>query len=74
MKFFSPKLLVLFCCFFFTTSSTYSGIDLKKEMYQLTFYRYSNEAQETVLNNYLKNALLPALHKYAIKILAYSGL
>jgi len=67
MKLFSCKLFVLLGCFFLTASSAYCGTCSKKEMYQLTFYRYSNEAQETVLNNYLKNALLPALHKYGYK-------
>ena len=67
MKLFSCKLFVLLGCFFLTASSAYCGIGSKKEMYQLTFYRYSNADQETVLNNYLKNALLPALHKYGYK-------
>jgi len=67
MKLFSYKLVLLLCCFFLTASSTYSGISAKKEMYNLTFYHYSNAAQEAVLNNYLKNALLPALHKYGYK-------
>ena len=67
MKLFSFKLLLLLCCFFFMASSTYSGTGSKKEMYQLTVYHYTSTAQETDLNNYLKNALLPALHRYGYK-------
>ncbi len=67
MKLFSYKLVVLFCCFLLTASSTFGSIGSRKEMYQLTFYRYTNTAQETVLNNYLKNALLPGLHRYGYK-------
>ncbi len=67
MKFFSPKLFALLCGFLLTAPSTYSGIGSKKEIYQLTVYHYTNTAQETVLNNYLKNALLPALHRYGYK-------
>ena len=67
MKLFSYKLLLMLCCFFLTASLTYGGISPKKEMYQLTVYHFTNTAQETVLNNYLKNALLPALHRYGYK-------
>ena len=67
MKLFSYKLLLLLCCFFFMASATYGGFGSKKEMYQLTVYHYTSTAQETVLNNYLKNALLPALHRYGYK-------
>jgi NIPSNAP len=38
-----------------------------KEFYQLTVYHFSNEKQELVLDNYLKNSLLPALHRMDIK-------
>ncbi len=39
----------------------------KREFYQLTVYHFSNAAQEKVLDNYLQNALLPALHRMNIK-------
>lgn len=38
-----------------------------REYYQLTVYRYVNETQEKILDNYIKNALLPALHRRKIK-------
>lgn len=34
-----------------------------RELYQITVYHYSNETQEKILDNYLQNALLPALHR-----------
>jgi len=38
----------------------------EREFYQLTVYHYSNEGQEKILDNYLQNALLPALHRMHI--------
>lgn len=37
-----------------------------RSFYQLTIYHYSNPEQEKVLDNYLQQALLPALHKINI--------
>jgi len=37
-----------------------------REVYQLTVYHFSNDGQEKILDNYLKNALLPALHRMSI--------
>ncbi len=37
-----------------------------RSFYQLTVYHYNNVAQEKVLDNYLQNALLPALHRMNI--------
>ena len=37
-----------------------------REFYQLTVYHYSNSDQEKILDNYLQNALLPALHRMSI--------
>ncbi len=34
-----------------------------RELYQITIYHFSNELQEKTLDNYLQNALLPALHR-----------
>lgn len=45
------------------------SLPLKKttpEFYQLTVYRYSTVQQETMLDNYLKNALVPALHRNGV--------
>ena len=36
------------------------------EFYQLTVYNFSNNVQEKILDNYLQNALLPALHRIGI--------
>jgi len=38
----------------------------EREYYQLSVYHYSTSEQETVLDNYLQHALLPALHRYKI--------
>jgi hypothetical protein len=67
MKAFSIKFLLLTICFISIYSFAYSGNKPKREIYQLTIYQYSSVTQETVLNNYLKNALLPALHKIGYK-------
>jgi len=39
----------------------------KREFYQITAYHFNTAAQEKVIDNYLQNALLPALHKLGIK-------
>jgi len=38
-----------------------------KEFYQFTIYHYSTAAQEKILDSYLENALLPALHRMNIQ-------
>ena len=38
-----------------------------REYYQLTVYHYSKASQDSTLDNYLKNAFLPALHAKGIK-------
>lgn len=38
-----------------------------KEFYELKVYRLKNKSQETVVDNFLKNAYLPALHRNGIK-------
>ena len=50
-------------------SSMFSWSQKNKEArsyYQLTVYHYTTDAQEKVLDNYLGNALLPALHRIGI--------
>lgn len=37
-----------------------------REFYQLTVYHFGNEAQQKILDGYLQNALLPALHRMKI--------
>ena len=38
-----------------------------RSFYQLTVYHYSSNDQQKMLNNYLQNAYLPALHRLGIK-------
>jgi hypothetical protein len=40
---------------------------LQREYYQLTIYHFNNSSQEKILDNYLQQALLPALHKLKVK-------
>jgi len=39
----------------------------RREFYQLTVYHFTTDAQEKTLDNYIQNALLPALHHIGIK-------
>lgn len=39
----------------------------KREFYQLTVYHYNTPSQETILDNYFQNALIPALHDMDIQ-------
>ena len=58
-------LIVLFCGLLFQ-----SGIPptkTEREFYQLTVYHFKDASQEKIIDNYLQNALLPALHKIGIK-------
>ncbi|HEU4862106.1 MAG TPA: NIPSNAP family protein [Chitinophagaceae bacterium] len=41
--------------------------DTQGEFYQLSIYHFSNTTQEKMLDSYLENALLPALHKLRMK-------
>jgi len=61
MKLFSFRFLLVTVCFFLISSFVYAKP--KRSFYQLTVYQYTTVAQENILNNYLKNALLPALHR-----------
>lgn len=38
-----------------------------REYYQLTVYHFKNEVQEKILDNYLQQAYVPALHRIGIK-------
>jgi NIPSNAP len=67
MKSFSIKFILSAVVFFLFTANIFAGKKPKREMYQLTVYQYATAAQETVLNSYLKDALLPALHKMGYK-------
>jgi hypothetical protein len=67
MKVILNKLILAACAIFLLASFAFGSDKPKKEIYQITVYQYTTAAQETVLNNYLKNALLPALHKKGYK-------
>lgn len=67
MKSFSTKFLLLYAVFFLLAAAAFAGKKPKREMYQLTVYQYATAVQETVLTNYFKDALLPALHKLGYK-------
>jgi hypothetical protein len=43
------------------------SVKTEREFYQLTVYHFAKDSQEKVIDNYLQNALLPALHKINIK-------
>lgn len=43
--------------------SFYEDKNTAREFYQLTVYHYKSDTQEKVLDNYLQNALIPALHR-----------
>ena len=66
MKLYSKKIICLVVLFCISMAAVCGGKP-KRELYQLTVYQYTTATQETVLNNYLKNALLPALHKIGYK-------
>ena len=67
MKLLNYKKNFVLGCFILAALPGSSGDGIKKEMYQLTVYHYSSVAQEVVLDKYLKDALIPALHKYGYK-------
>ena len=58
--------IVMFTAIALSLSWTSTGKS-KKEFYQLTIYHFATAAQEKALDNYLQNALLPALHRMDIK-------
>ena len=58
-------LIVLFCGIVF--QSGMPPAKTEREFYQLTVYRFKDASQEKIIDNYLQNALLPALHKIGIK-------
>lgn len=58
-------LIVLFSGVIF--QSWKSPVKEEREFYQLTVYRFKEASQEKIIDNYLQNALLPALHNIKIK-------
>lgn len=59
--------LLCFLALFFFCQSWLPVRKEKREFYQLTIYHFNTNSQENIIDNYLKNALLPALHKMNIK-------
>lgn len=57
-------LFLLFICII-TASATYAAPP-KREYYELKVYHLDNQQQEERVDNYLKNAYLPALHRAGI--------
>ncbi|MEP7374973.1 MAG: NIPSNAP family protein [Chitinophagaceae bacterium] len=66
MLYFSFKSLFLIVGWSLLSSWSQGGKPAR-EFYQFTVYHYSNADQEKMLDNYLQNALLPALHRMSIK-------
>src|SRR6187402_1906283 len=58
-------LIVLFCGIIFQSGMPTDKTE--REFYQLTVYHFKDASQEKIIDNYLQNALLPALHKINIK-------
>src|SRR6186713_2603939 len=58
-------LIVLFCGIIFQSWMPLAKTE--REFYQLTVYHFKDASQEKTIDNYLQNALLPALHKISIK-------
>lgn len=55
--------ILLVVILFSPLSSVYGGNPPVREFYQLTVYHFNNGAQEKIIDNYLQNALIPALHR-----------
>ncbi|HEY6977432.1 MAG TPA: NIPSNAP family protein [Chitinophagaceae bacterium] len=49
--------LLLYCLFLYARKND------SREYYQITVYHFKSAAQEKIIDSYLQNALLPALHK-----------
>lgn len=52
---------------FLLQSSIYAKKNDNREYYKITVYHFKDASQEKIIDNYLQNALLPALHKMSIK-------
>lgn len=57
--------LVLLACFFLSMAGT--SLAKSRDYYQILVYRLTGKAQEEKMDNFLKNAYLPALHRAGIK-------
>lgn len=52
---------------FFALAFSVSGIAASRDYYQIQVFRLNGKAQEVKVDNFLKNAYLPALHRAGIK-------
>ncbi len=59
-------LFLLFCLNATSFSLHANERRTEREFYQLRLYHFRNAAQETMIDNYLQSALLPALHRAGI--------
>lgn len=60
--------LTMFLAFVFAIPFSISGAPKGKQMYyEVKIYRYSAPQQEKAIDNFLKNAFIPAVHKAGIK-------
>jgi len=59
--------ITLFCGLAILLQSSLPSSKAKREFYQLTIYHFNNSGQEKMIDNYLQNALLPALHRMNLK-------
>jgi len=66
MRNFFTRIVLLTALFTVLLSWTPSSKPVR-EFYQLTIYHYNNHNQRLILDNYLQQALLPALHRIGIK-------
>ena len=66
-KFKSACLILMVVFAGILSQSWVSSAKTEREFYQLTVYHFAKDSQEKVIDNYLQNALLPALHKINIK-------
>lgn len=66
-KIFKTSALVLSAIFLLVISSDLSSAPKsKRQYYEIRIYQLSGKSQETKIDNYLKNAYLPALHRAGI--------
>lgn len=56
----------LLLCLFIVCSTSLAAISASRDYYQIQVYRLSGKAQQEKMENFLKNAYLPALHRAGI--------
>lgn len=58
--------VLLFLCLGLLTIQPLTAQNSNREFYELRFYRYTGDSSESRLDNYFKQALVPALHRAGI--------